>query len=423
MLFRSDARGADAWRDVNLACVEMLRAREGERGVAERIGRHLVAAGQRELGWAPLLAGARQRLETSDYREAGQLLQQIHAILEQLEAPEDDERWGQHALAQLRVLIGLGDFEQADRLAARAAERARRHRWAELYPRALRYQAMTLQKQGGLGLAETVLYRAQMEAVRAGDREEEARCGLHLSTVARLLGEPDRALEAAEQGGMLFEALQDRHGMADCLAAQGNAHLAAGRLDQSVTYLREALALFEEIGNQFGIASCRNSLAEILRGRGELDGAEREYRRAQVQCERMGSPERIVPLLNRGLIQLELERFPEARSLLEVGLQVARTQERLFLGYFHTALLPCLAHAGDWAGWDRHAARAAECIAESGAVDRDLARPAQQAGDLATAAGQDERARAAYRIARAQWLALGEEDLRASVDSRLSRDG
>ncbi len=418
---RRDALAAGEWTRVNGACAAMLQRRPDARGRAQRIGRHLVEADRpREaLDW--LLLGAEERLQTSDYRDAGALVDRGEAILRQLDVDDADPRWGPWWIARIRVDIGLGRHEQAAHLAARAAETARRRRWTGIFPAALRYQAMALQRQGDLGLAETVLVRAQLEATRAGDELEEARCLQHLSSVARLLGDARRALEVAREGFARFEALDHPSGMADCLAEAGNASLELGDRAAAARDLRGALQRFEQIGSAYGIARCHNSLGDILRDQGDLRRAQREYQRAQSILERVGSPQRIVPLLNHGLLWLKRGHPEEARAVFEVGQQIVeRLQRRHLECYVHGGMLACLAAGGEWDAWDRRQEQLAALLGETGAVASDLAWPLEQAGDRAREAGHPLRARAAYRLALEQWQALEQDGEARRVEARLA---
>ena len=67
----------------NLACAAMLgqRVAAGERGMAERLGRHLLLAGEPAAALEPLLEGARERRGTSDYPAALALLAEREGAL------------------------------------------------------------------------------------------------------------------------------------------------------------------------------------------------------------------------------------------------------------------------------------------------------------------------------------------------------
>jgi len=273
----------------------------------------------------------------------------------------------------------------------------------------------------GSGLAETVLVRAQMEAVRAGDAEEEARCLLHLSSVARALGDPTRALETALDALERFVALAQPAGMADSLVEAGSARVELGRLADAAKDLRGALDRFEEIGNQYGIARCHNALGDVLRDQGDLRRAQREYQLAQEILERVGSPQRIVPLLNHGLLWLKRGHLEEARAVFEVGLQIVeRLQRRHLECYVQAGLLACLAGGDEWDAWDRKLEHTAALLGETGAVASDLAWPLEQAGDRARRAGERARAVRVYRLALDQWRSLGQEGEAERVERQLA---
>jgi eukaryotic-like serine/threonine-protein kinase len=417
---RHVAAASGRWQPVNLACAEALGDGAAVRGTAERMGRHLVEASQLEDSLGPLLQGANENLGVSDYRTADDLLDLGERCLRQLDVPQDDERWARGWLARIRVLVCVGDFERAASLAAQCAESARRFRWREIYPKALRLQGNTRLKQGQLGLAETVLVRAQMEAMRAGQQYGEAQCLLNLATISRMLGDLERAREHGEEALAVFEQLEDPMGIAETLSELGNVQLAAGDLIAAEDHLRRGLKRFEQIGYPYGIASTRNSLGDILRSSKRLDDAEAEYREVLLICERIGEAERVVPMLNQALLQLELRRFDDAEALLTRGLRIVEAEGRRHLqAYFHSALLACSAHCGDWIGWDAHIVAAEALVAETGARDADIAEVAELAGQLAARAGEQERAARAYQFVHAQWAAIGREDRAQDITQRL----
>jgi hypothetical protein len=71
-------------------------------------------------------------------------------------------------------------------------------------------------------------------------------------------------------------------------------------------------------------------------------------------------------------------------------------------------LVACDAALGDWEAWDLDLAAARDLEAAWEAQDPDLAWAATRAAELATAAGEGQRARAAWQIALREWRALGE---------------
>jgi hypothetical protein len=72
----------------------------------------------------------------------------------------------------------------------------------------------------------------------------------------------------------------------------------------------------------------------------------------------------------------------------------------------HLMLLICRVGQGDWVDWENHMTDARGILADTGFVDVDLAMCAMTIGDLAAEGEFMDRAREAWDLALAQWLAL-----------------
>ena len=417
---QQDAEQAGSWQEVNRVCAEMLRAMDQRRRGSERVGRHLLEAGLQDEALDPLLDGVTELLDTSDYRDAEELLELGEETLDGLQTAKNDIRQGRTWLARVRVLLGIGKYEDAARLATQAGESARRFRWHELHPGALRLQALAYQKQGDLGLAETVLFRALHEARRKRDVEQEASCLLLQASVMRMLGDPEQSIESAREAFALFEEQGQLKGMAESLADIGNVQLSQGQLDEAAEHQRRSLEIFERLGFQYGIAHCHNSIAEVHRRKGQLQDAEQAYKKAQEILERVGSPEALIPLANRCLVQIKSGIYDEPRPIMERGLAAAeRIGQRHLQAYLHTALLPCVAAIGDWERYDEHLEQADTLAAETGALDSDLAWPVETAAEFASAASHPDRTRAALEFCLSQYEGLRLDDQIERVEKLL----
>src|SRR5262249_20977335 len=115
------------------ACAAYLARREqrGERGVAERLGRHLHQAGELEAALSPLLRGARERREQSDYRAALGLLTQRDEILDTLGAATGDPRRAEGWVLRFRILLHQGALVDVFRWAERAEAAAAGRGWTD----------------------------------------------------------------------------------------------------------------------------------------------------------------------------------------------------------------------------------------------------------------------------------------------------
>ena len=411
------ARADGAWPALNRACAAILGTRT-TRGVQERVGRHLVEAGDRADAVGPLLKGALERLAGSAYRPARELLDLLDETLDGIGVSSDAPARAESSLARVRVHIGEGDFAAAEALAARTAEGARKARDKGVQGRSLRYRGMVAVKRGDLSVAEAMLLQAQLLATQAGLREEVARATYHYGELLRIRGDLDGAVDQFTDALGVFTELDDPHGCADCEVALANACDRHGDEAAGETHRRAALALFERIGNQFGIGSCWNSLGDHLRHRGDHAGAENAYRESLVWFDRIGAQARMTPIGNLGLLLLNVGRFDEAQERLETLLALAELNRRKVLAaYAHVGLLTCRARVRDWGGWDRHYDAADALLQESGAVDRDFAEYLEGAARIARAGGDPGRAGDAGRLAASHWRQLGEEARAAAVEA------
>lgn len=406
------------------ACATMLQIRYDatrQPNVAGRLGRHLFHAGELRAALETLGTGAHERRAMSDYTGALSLLDLRDRVLSKLDVPEADPCWGQDQVMRAGLLVGLGRLDGASRLARRAVTACRRHGWATLLAPALRTAASAAAKQGRLEDAEHLLKDAEDAARQGTDERELAQALLFLSDVARIQGRHQEAVRYGKHAYARFAVLEHRRGQADALTGLAAACLALGDPERTERYARKAIPIYEAVGGRFGAASLQNTLGDVLRAQGALAEATEAYLTAEATLRRLGSPERLIPMFNLGLVLLAQGRHFEARSSLEPCREaMARAGRRGLEGALNAALLCCDAAASDWTTWDAHAARAELLLGASGFVDADIAWALQHAGELAAAQEQSLRADRAWRMACAQWTAVGQGDRAESLEERIA---
>ncbi len=403
-----EAREADRWSGINRACAAMLTGRPDTPGRLGRLARHLVAAEDFANAVGPLREGADHAVRVGEYREAAELVAMREAALEALAVGPDDIRRGENAVIRIRLFVGQGQFEEADRLAARAAETARRQRWMPVQVKALRYRGIAAQKRGDLSLAEAMFTTAETFARANGQSEDLAVCIEHRGTILRQRGDGEGSLELLEEALALFRAMAFPPGAADCLREIGGTLITLGRGEAAEAPLREAIAIYDSLGLAIGRATCLNNLGDVLRGRGDMDGAEGAYRHALDVMERLGYPERVFPMWNLGMMLLARGAPLDARDVLLAALDVAeRSRRKSVQGLVHVALLATVAALHDWAAFDHHLDLCSALFAETGMVDPEIVRCAETAAGSAHAGGERARGAAAEELAVAQRESLG----------------
>ena len=389
------------------ACAAFLASREeaGERGVAERLGRHLVQAGELEAALAPLLRGARERRERSDYRGAQALLDQRDEILDTLGAAVDDERRGEGWVLRSRIHLHQGRLADVFRWAERAEAAASGLGWTATRAEAVRLLGDAERRNGDLDRAAELYERC----ARLGGATNGAAASLWgLGDLARQRGDLARARDLFVRSRRLYDELGDQHGVADHLIGLADVARHTGDLTAARNLYLEAEVRFEELGNQYGVSRGLNGLGEISRLQRDLVWADRFYQRAESILVSLHSADEVFPRFNRAQVALAQGDFPRAAGILEECL--ARLEEMGWggpLACVHLARLPCLADSRSWSIWDDAFTLGATAVRGAGLVDPDVALITELAAQTAEAAGQEARAQAARELAMEQRRRLG----------------
>jgi len=392
------SREAGRFPYLHRACALMLAKRygTGDPAVAERRGRHLLAAGEIEQALEPLLSGAEYRSSTGDFRLAHALCEERERAMRALGVAADDPRWGDGWVRRARAHVTMCEHDKAAELADHALESAAQYNWQKI-------QARAHAARGYLGIGQ---------------------------------GDTKAAHAAFASALEMFRRLDDPTGLADCLAGFGSACRWRHALQDASRYYDEAYALhteesrllleraqrrFEQRGNRYQVACCLNDLGEVTRKAGDLRGAERLYRESAQLFESLGSADASTPRFNLGMVLLHADEYADARAVFEKELGKLAIEERaLDKLWLHAGLLPCAAAGRDWAAWDHHMRRVVALVEEI--VDEDIPWCAELAGRLAREAGATERSRRAFEIARSQWQRMEREPDIARVDAALASE-
>ncbi len=427
MLRESVERGASLRGELPIlhqTCAEVLADLYPQpvRGLSERVGVHLKAAGKLQEALKPLLDGVAERERFHQYKEADQLLSSCQEILEALGVGEDDQRWGQVWRRQAQVWRRLMRLDRTWALAGKLEERARLHGWGELLTEALLEKSHVALQRGQLEDALVLLEETRGLLTQQGSEANQARVLAMLGRVKVYQGELEQAAAWLEQGRALSQQVGDDSTFGRCLLALGHVARRSGDSERAAGFYQKTFEVARRQGNRLAMANVLNSLGEIERYRHNAQAAQDYYRRAVELFEEIGHGENVFPRINLGLLLLRSSDYAEARGLLEVGREsLRRHNQEGILGGVCAALMACAAGQGDWEGWDRYQERAVELLGQTSFVDTDVAWAAQTAGELALAAGKAQRAQVAHRLAFDQWSALGDETRAAQLKALLNK--
>jgi tetratricopeptide (TPR) repeat protein len=439
------SRRAGRWARHHQDAAGLLASAESPE-LQERLGRHLLYAGQAREAFTHLMAAARTLDHRGISRAASRVVARAEEALDRQQTPPDDRR--RCACRILMARIEIRRHHPRRWIADLEAQQALAHRegWGELEAEALWVLGEAYQKSDELALADSRLEtglalagelglpRLQQEIqvaiallrLRRGDQPGAApllQAVLDMPSdpeapTARLVAQLNLA-SIARIGGRLSEARSHaqkaiEHGVAEgCLdvVAHGQLILGAiaereGDLTAAEAHLQESLRIVRRTSKFRAIALTHNSLGEIGRRQGRLDEAEAAYRSSLAWAAASGRPIE-APQINLALVLTRRERFAEARELLEQVLErVTRLGDRFISWHCRAFLLSSLAGMGDWAAFDAQLAAVLEDPMGHIRVNEDVAEEAELASRYALRAGHTPRALAVMRLARAHWLGL-----------------
>ncbi|RME56579.1 MAG: hypothetical protein D6795_01150 [Deltaproteobacteria bacterium] len=416
------AREGGRWPAHNRLCAKTFASLDPLRvpDRDERLGRHLLEAGERSAALDPLWRGSLRRLHRSDYRSALSLLLLREKALEELGIPRSDPRWIEGWCLRTRIHELQGEFDEVRRWARRIQKAARPGEDDHFLAEALRALGNAERQAGNLRQALCFLEAAGEIFERSGDRISLAKILASSGDVARQRGDFKGAEQFFRRSLALHRKARNTLGVATVCSGLGNVARQTGRLEEAAAFFEEARSLFEQLDNPIGIANCLNGLAETARARGNFAAAEAGYRKAFEVYETVGSRNAIVMKINLALLLLARRCFSEAKTILRDTLdRSGKRPPQALQACLHLALLPCAAAEGAWEAWDEHYRTARALLEQTGLIDPDVAWSAELAGDLALSAGEGQRARQAYGIARRQWEKLGDPGKCEALDRKI----
>ncbi|MCC7536202.1 MAG: protein kinase, partial [Deltaproteobacteria bacterium] len=380
------ARDGGALLNIHAAIARALsaRPRAGDVRVAERLGRHLLEAGDPAGAWSHLMDGAEQRRERCDYAGAHDALDAASQALERIGAPESDVRLGELWLARSWVARLTAAYDEAQRLAERTLEAARTHGWPALEAEAEARLGEVSLRRGDVRTAEARIERAMVGLVREGRFVSVARARWTLGWVKLLRGDPASAIELFESVLRVTVGAKGAAGPTlHAMWSLGHALARHGDLDRAEETHEEAMRGAEEHQNLLARAHAHHGLLTVARLRGDLARAERHAREALAGYAAVGSGETYAPRYGLGLAYLDAGRFDDARAELERGLVEVDAARRFGLQtLFLVPSLVCAAREAELASFDRLVERAGDAIERSGIADVELVAVASRAAAI-----------------------------------------
>ncbi len=406
----------------HMRCAEML-AFGGDGATAdrpERLGRHLLAAGDPAAALRPLLEAARRHFETGAYARAQLCLAEREGALTALGVSPADPRRAFGDLLRCWIDRSVGDRAAAERRLAAVDAVVDRHAQPALRAQVDFMRGVLAFAGGQVAAARAPLREAERAFAQLGDRPRLAHCRSELAKVLAQGGALDGATEALQAALTDFVDLGDARGEARCHLGLAVLARARGDLPGVEAALARARDGFDRAGARLGVAESLNQLGDCARLQGDSARAVGLYREAIERFVELEAPSVDIARANLALALIDQGAFDDARVHLDACVdRFARRGNGGLVGAMRVVQLLCDADAADWVAFAAHLDEGRRLLADAGYHDLDVARAARTAAERAAA--QPDLARAAYTIARAQYAALGRQDEVAAIDAVSSR--
>ena len=414
------AQAAGRARSHHRLCAELFAGRRGP-GLAERLARHWIGAGEAGHALGPLRQATDERDRAGDASGAAVLTEEYARCLA---AAPDAATPADHLWVRFRAVARArtdGEFEHGVDLADALIQDARAAGAQGVLMDAIRELGHLLEHQTRLDDALAAFREAAGLAAMAGDRARMAATTWLLGTALWKRGRHAEAELEVQRSLSLSEAAGDRYSSARARVLLSTIARQQGRLDLAGQLARAGLREAQAGGYRGSAAKAWNVIGEVARLSGDNAGAVHAYRSAVAIYAALGSRFGLAPAINLGLVHLEAGRYAEARVQFE---DVLRRSRRLQMSGSTIAslisLLPCDAVEGAWTSWDQHFEEVRLLMRRTGFLEEDCPRFLRMAAELAIAEGHARRAREALRLAEQLWTALGQPAAAAEVRALLA---
>ncbi|MBI2863523.1 MAG: tetratricopeptide repeat protein [Chloroflexi bacterium] len=156
----------------------------------------------------------------------------------------------------------------------------------EANPLLLAFQARVLYQTGELDRALALFSRAIADFARQGDKPNAARATVKRSSVLRLMGRLQEAVEELQR--VLSISADDPEVEAEARKGIGIIRGIEGKFAEGIAELKRSFALYEGLGNTYQMAELFHAIGMAHYSKADLSAAEEYYRRSLALSEQIG---------------------------------------------------------------------------------------------------------------------------------------
>jgi len=393
LLDRSQARGRLSTLH-RCAAHTLLHSRATRQtGDAERLGLHLLNAGEAEAAVRWLVVGTAEREALGGPHAALAIAERCVEALAASTSPAHDPRRGQARLVLARLLRRTAAVERANEAVEALWLDVITFGWATQRVDVLLERACCARLVGELDRARESLHELNIAVATLPDANQR---GMVLMNMAAWYdGDNDlvNARRFYEAAAACFSATGDVRERAIAWRNLADIELRAGFIDSASALFRRAHS--DVAPDRAHSARCLTGLGEVARHRGDSDAARRWFERALTAAEAVSRREAIAPHVGLAKLDLSVSSWSSAHAhLLRARRAANASDDADRIAQINILRLPALAVEQSWEEWHRVLSGMPAHLP----ADLDLLDNAERAAALALQLDLPERAVEALRL-------------------------
>ncbi len=402
------AREQNRWKQHNRLCAETLDELYSDPyETARRRADHRIEAGQSERALQPLLEEAQYTVRIGDEEYHQQVLERRQLLLDALDIPDDDRRRLENDLELGLLYYYSGDLSEAEQRARRAFEHLKDQELSELTVWSAQVIGMCQRKRGKVEEARLWLQRGREWSIEMNEVWWTGVLAQELCWLELFLGELDVAEEYCAEGLECLKQVGDRHWQSWCLLYEAALAWLRGEGEKAQRLYEEKITLAQTGGWRLLEAYAWAGLGVIARVQGDFETARHHYRLFR-QCARNQDHGEACAEMEFAMLEVAAENFEAcAEHLAEAQRRFNAMSGYKFDAWLDVIRLALAAGTRDWELFEETIQPYLDGWPENGQLSREHPWHLQMAGDYAHRAGEEQRARRAWGLARPLWIRLG----------------
>ncbi|MEC7986248.1 MAG: AAA family ATPase, partial [Myxococcota bacterium] len=405
----------------HLRIAQMLRSHKRV-DTFERIGKHLIAAGEIKEGLSQLLRGAKIRKRRCEHGQTVELLDNYERCMRQSQIKAMDERWGFSWSIRFEIAYEQQNQELIDELKSKLRQAIVRYNWPYTQSHFLAVEGQELLAAGQFQEARYIFNRGSILASAAEDQSLHHRHKRGIIKQCFSTGNITEARKILDELSVSAQRLNDKYSIGMCSLYSAMLDLQEDKLSNAEATLQSTIKYFLQYKLIRFASEGINMLGDVYRKMGQWEKAEKHYIHAIMKMEEMNHPEMVIPQLNLAIVRLQKREYRTVLpELLELIPSLEANNKLTWALFARMIAQLALTTQNRWETWKTNLIQIEKQITQTKLVDADIASLALQTATLTASKGKKTDALRLFNLAKEQYRAIGlrqkEHSIQVLIDS------